>query len=263
VKHHGTVSRKPGVRFGIRKTNLGSPADVNDEVGSSAFQISTTFRVSANCSLPTASPDVSHVIVTRHRSSYPLSMDPNPPTETELKIPVPDLETVRRNLAGSTEAHLVHATEREVNTLLDTADGELAGSDRLLRLRWIGDRALLTWKGPARFEGAVKHREELEIVVADVEQLASIFERLGYLPVVRYEKDRESWQVGQVTVTLDHTPMGDFVELEGPADRLIALASDLGIDPGGAVRGSYISLWQDHRQARPELALPQDMVFEP
>ncbi len=160
-------------------------------------------------------------------------------------------------------ARQLHPRQREENTLLDTAGGQLAAAGRVLRLRRIGDRELLTLKGPARYEGAIKHREELEIVVSDVEQLASIFDRLGYRSVVRYEKDRESWRVNEVTVTLDHTPMGDFVELEGPAERLVALASQLDIDPERAVRGSYIGLWQDYRTAHPELALPEDMVFEP
>ena len=190
-------------------------------------------------------------------------MDHHPPTETELKIPVGDLEAVRRRLKASAGARQVHAREREENTLLDTVDGELAAADRVLRLRRIGDCQLLTLKGPASFDGVIKSREELELVINDTEMMTSIFERLGFVPVVRYEKDRESWLADGVTVTLDHTPMGDFVELEGPADRLVALASDLGLDPNAAVTGSYISLWQEHRRAHPELDLPSDMAFEP
>lgn len=190
-------------------------------------------------------------------------MDQHAPTETELKIPVRDLEAVRRCLAEMPGAVELHPSEREVNILLDTTDGKLEAAGRVLRLRRIGDRQLLTLKGPASFEGAIKHREELELAVSDVAALAAIFDRLGYQPVVRYEKDRESWRVGGVTVTLDHTPMGDFVELEGPAERLTALAASLGIDPGDGVRGSYVSLWRDYRSAHPKLDLPRDMVFEP
>ncbi len=190
-------------------------------------------------------------------------MDHHTPTETELKIPVGDLDAVRRRLAASPGAHQAHPVEREVNTLLDTVDGQLATAGRVLRLRRIGDRRQLTLKGPASFEGTIKHREELELDVDDAQVLAEILKRLGFGPVIRYEKDRESWRVDGVTVALDHTPMGDFVELEGPADRLVALASGLGIDPERAVRDSYISLWQEHRRAHPELGLPRDMVFEP
>jgi adenylate cyclase class 2 len=185
------------------------------------------------------------------------------PTETELKIPVPGLEPVRNRLEALAAAHRNHPSLREVNILLDSAAGELEASGSVLRLRSIGERRVLTLKGPPRFEGAVKHREELELEVTDIELMSAILDRLGFAPVLRYEKDRESWRVEEVTVTLDHTPMGDFVELEGPADRLEALASELGVDPHAAVRGSYVELWAEHRTAHPGRGLPVDMVFGP
>ena len=184
------------------------------------------------------------------------------PTETELKIPVLDLDSVRQRLADS-HARQIHAAEREVNILFDSADGDMARTDRVLRLRRMGDARRLTLKGPPRFEGQIKHREELELEVSDIEMMAAIFHRLGFQPMVRYEKDRESWQVDGVTVTLDHTPMGDFVELEGAADRLAAAAESIGVKVGDAVRGSYISLWQEYRAQNPGLDLPTDMVFPP
>ena len=182
------------------------------------------------------------------------------PTETELKIPVSDLEPIRIRLA-SIGGQLVHAVQREVNTLFDSGALELASAGRVLRLRRIGDRQILTMKGPARYEGKIKHREELETEVGDVNILAAIFRHLGADPVLRYEKDRETWQIDPVIITLDHTPMGDFVELEGPADRLAPLAEDMGIDASAAVRESYVSLWQEYRSRHPDLQLSKDMVF--
>ncbi len=183
------------------------------------------------------------------------------PTETELKIPVSDLARVRATLA-SMGGHLVHATQREVNILFDSDTLDLAGAGRVLRLRRIGDRHILTMKGPARYQGKIKHREELETKVGDVKILAAIFQHLGVHPVTRYEKDRETWRIDSVIISLDHTPMGDFVELEGPSERLVALAGDMGIDAEAAVRESYLSLWRDHRSRHPDLELPQDMVFD-
>ena len=187
-------------------------------------------------------------------------MNDTTPTETELKIPVRDLCAVRDRLTAS-EARRVHPAEREMNILLDSTDRDMAGSGRVLRLRRIGERQRLTLKGPPRFDGPIKHREELEVEVSDIELLAAILDRLGFAPVLRYEKDRETWSTGGVTVALDHTPMGDFVELEGAAERLTLAASAIGVDVGDAVRGSYVSLWQDHRAQNPGLDLPEDMVF--
>jgi adenylate cyclase class 2 len=185
--------------------------------------------------------------------------DPTP-TETELKIPVPDLDSVRQRLADS-NAREIHAAEREVNVLFDSADGDMTRADRVLRLRRMGRARRLTLKGPPRFEGQIKHREELELEVGDVETMAAILDRLGFQPTLRYEKDRETWEIHGVTVTLDHTPMGDFVELEGAADRLAAAAESIGVAVADAVRGSYISLWQEYRAQNPGLDLPTDMVF--
>jgi len=189
-------------------------------------------------------------------------MDRSTPTETELKIPVADLESIRARLDAG-DGHLVHASQREVNTLFDSDALGLAGAGRVLRLRRIGDRHILTMKGPARYDGKIKHREELETEVGDVDILATILGHLGAHPVLRYEKDRETWRIDPVTITLDHTPMGDFVELEGPRDHLEAVAGDIGIDASDAVVGSYVSLWQEYRTRHPELRLSEDMVFAP
>jgi len=181
-------------------------------------------------------------------------------TESELKIPVQELTAVRERLLA-TGAHLVHAAQREVNLLFDTHDGRLGASGQVLRLRAVGSRNVVTLKGPASYRGPVKERDEVEIEVSDGALTATILERLGLRIAARYEKDRETWLVDDVTVTLDHTPMGDFVEIEGTVRDLHGVAQSVGLDPKSAVRGSYVSLWQQYRSARPELGLPADMVF--
>ena len=180
--------------------------------------------------------------------------------ETELKIPVPNLAPVREVLQQS-GAELVHPSAREENVLFDTADGRLYESGRVLRLRRYGDQHLLTLKGPESYVGDIKTRREDETRVADADQLQAILENLGFEAVSRYEKDRESWRFGRTAVVLDHTPMGNFVEVEGPPEELGAVALSLGLEPGQAVRGSYPSLWTEYRLQHPDEELPSDMVF--
>ena len=192
---------------------------------------------------------------------YPGVVDEGVPMETELKVPVEDLGEVRRRLAGA-GGELLQPTAREVNLLYDDPGGRIAGAGGALRLRRYGERWLLTLKGPPSYPGGVKTREELETEVGDGEVMGTILERLGFLPRVRYEKDRELWRLREAEVALDHTPMGEFVEIEGPAHRIPGLARRLGLDPAKALRGSYVTLWQAYRAAHPELELPEDMVFE-
>jgi len=181
--------------------------------------------------------------------------------ETELKIPVEDLADIRTTLV-SRGAKMVTESMREVNLLLDTEDRELSGRGCVLRLRRYGARHILTFKGPTSYDGSIKIRTEHELEVGDIEKMELVLGDLGFSPCARYEKDRESWRLGDVEVVLDHTPMGDFVEVEGPAESLGAAAESLGLEPSSAVRGSYMSLWADYRAGESGRDLPADMVFD-
>jgi adenylate cyclase class 2 len=180
--------------------------------------------------------------------------------ECELKIPVDGLDPIRYGLVEAGAERLT-GDEREVNILFDTADGDLGSRGQVLRVRQFNGRHLLTFKGPASFAGAVKQRREIELEIPSSELISELLDALGYAPWMRYEKQRESWLIGDVHVELDHTPMGDFVELEGPTDSLDETARRLGLDPTRALTQSYIGLWQDYRGAHPELG--RDMVFDP
>lgn len=182
------------------------------------------------------------------------------PFESELKIPVTDFEPVRASLRHE-RAVVVQAMAREINLLLDQDDGHLRTAGSLLRLRQHGDRNTLTLKGPASYRGAIKVRPEHETEFTDFSRMVEIFERLGFSVFMRYEKDREEWLLGEFSIVLDHTPMGDFVEVEGPPERLELTARLLGLDAATAVRGSYVSLWLEYRELHPELDLSTDMVF--
>ena len=179
--------------------------------------------------------------------------------ESELKIPVDALDEIRRRL-GEIAAERISPSEREVNILFDTAGGDLASTGQVLRVRRVGGRNVLTFKEPAVYDGAVKQRREIEIEVSSSEKISELLHALGYAPWMRYEKQRESWMLGEVRVDLDHTPMGDFVEIEGPTGSLDNTARRLGLDPVRAVPESYISLWRTFRRQHPELG--RNMVFD-
>ena len=183
-----------------------------------------------------------------------------PGTESELKIPVDDLAPLKARLQ-QLGARPDGAPALEHNVLLDTPEGSLRHRGEVLRLRRWDGRAIVTFKGPATYSGTVKERLELETHVSDLDTLADILERLGLTGWMRYEKRRQTWRLDAVEVALDETPLGAFVELEGPADELAAAAAALGLDPDHAVRSSYVGLWMAHRERHPDA--PHDMVFEP
>ena len=175
--------------------------------------------------------------------------------EKELKFSLVELEPLRERLE-ELEAERLRSSAFEDNWVLDR-DGELEGEGCILRLRKDGQGAVVTFKGPASFEGGVKVRVENESRVDDLEQLRQVFEQLGYSTVRRYQKMREEWQLGGVTIALDRTPIGDFAEFEGSGAATVARRC--GFTPDLAERRTYLGIYDDHLAKNPDL--PRDMVF--
>ena len=178
-----------------------------------------------------------------------------PSVERELKFACPSLEDLRERLREM-EAERLSAANSEDNWIYDRKD-ELKSSRQLLRLRVDRQGARLTFKGAPRFENEVKVRVEHETEVDDADQIHNILESLGYKVFRRYQKKREEWHVGGVTVALDHTPIGDFVEFEG--DGAGAVARRFGFDLEQSERLSYVELYESYREKNPDA--PPDMVF--
>jgi adenylate cyclase, class 2 len=175
--------------------------------------------------------------------------------EREIKFPHVELDKLRDRLI-ELEAERVGPSSFEDNWILDR-DQELLSSGRILRLRTDGNRARLTFKGPMRLEGNVKVREEREVEIQSAEEGMALFENLGYAVVRRYQKMREEWQLGGVTIALDHTPIGDFAEFEG--DGAETVAKRCGFDAEKGERRSYLRLYEDYLKKHPDA--PPEMVF--
>ncbi|MEZ5332096.1 MAG: class IV adenylate cyclase [Thermoanaerobaculia bacterium] len=177
------------------------------------------------------------------------------PFEHELKFPCADLDALEERLE-ELGADCLAPRGAEDNLVFDR-DGELAGAGRLLRLRVDRHGVRLTFKGPATFEAGVKSRLEQEVGVSDAETMCELLESLGYRVVRRYQKRRGEWELDEVTVAVDETPLGGFVEFEGAGAS--AVAERCGFVPESAERRSYLQLWEDHRREHPDA--PEDMVF--
>jgi adenylate cyclase class 2 len=159
-----------------------------------------------------------------------------------------------------TLGYLPGPRELEADQLYDFPDGSLRLSGRLLRLRSRGSRWLLTYKGPAT-PGPHKSREELETGIEDGTTLSTILAALGYVPAFRYEKYRTTFRRDgeEGSVTIDETPIGVFLELEGEGDWIDRTATVLGFTPAEYLTASYSSLYQEYRRAHP--GVRTDMTF--
>ena len=216
-------------------------------------------------------------------------------TEIEIKLRIADLPELLRQLARL-RAELVAARVHEMNTLYDTAQGDLLRHGRMLRVRverpasrskssgqtprktrgktrrgrpreGAGFSTLLTFKGPVgpprrgakraaekmgkkKRAPAYKIREEHEIRVPDQEEVTRIIEGLGLRPCFRYEKFRTTYRlpgIRNLKLEVDETPIGLFLELEGPRGQIDRAAARLGFGRAEYITKSYGALFMEER----------------
>jgi len=185
-------------------------------------------------------------------------MSQNSYTETEVKLYVPDLTAVEQRLQAA-GARLVAPRVLERNVRYDTADGRLAASGQVLRLRQ-DTRVRLTYKDQgAALENSALTRFEAEVEVSDFETMQTILARLGYAPSMAYEKYRTTYKLDEVEVALDELPLGSFVEIEGEVDAIEQAVARLGLSAARRYPHSYAKLF-DHARHNLELAFT-DLTF--
>jgi len=212
--------------------------------------------------------------------------------ETEIKLRIEDGKGLRRTLKRL-RAQLVElggGRVHEMNLIFDTPQGGLAKHGQLLRIRTEtpegskrrttekgAPRVVLTFKSPpeelamgettqvVRYR-RYKVRQEIEVVLTDAAGLQRIFEGLGLRGWFRYEKYRTTYRLpGQVKwakgllLELDETPVGTFLELEGPGDAIDRAAKELGYGTKDYILKNYLVLYVE--DCRRKGVTAGDMVF--
>jgi len=143
--------------------------------------------------------------------------------------------------------HLKTPRTHELNTLYDTAKGDLRKRGELLRLRQYGPTWTLTHKARGG-RGVHKTRVETETRVADGESMHAILLALGFRPSFRYEKFRAEWSDGQGHVVIDETPIGNLAEIEGAAEWIDSTAGRLGVEQKQYITKNYAELFREWKE---------------
>ena len=164
--------------------------------------------------------------------------------ETEIKLRMPGPGPAR-DAVTRLGAALARPRHLEDNLLLDDDRSTLVESGRTLRLRRTPEAAVLTFKGPRRDRDGVRSRPEVEVEVkpSEADALEAILRAVGFVPVFRYQKYRETYRLGDLEIVVDETPIGTFLEIEGPPERIHAAAAALGKGPGDYITDSYAGLF--------------------
>jgi adenylate cyclase class 2 len=184
--------------------------------------------------------------------------------EIELKFPLSDPAALRA-LLPDLGFHLDTARTFEHNTLYDTPAHNLRALTQILRIRKYGDLCTVTHKrlpDQAPSDTRYKVRVETETTVADGDALAEIFRQLGYVPTFTYEKFRSEWSYTSersAHLVIDETPIGNYVELEGPTEWIDRTLAQLKIDPATCITDSYGKLFLKWKQSTGSDA--EDLTF--
>ncbi len=162
-------------------------------------------------------------------------------TEIEVKIRIQDIKAVREKLLvlGAVIARDRHL---ETNALFDFAAGDLRAGHRALRLRMTGKRATLTFKGEPRKSRSFKVREEFETQVHDPKALRRILKALGLKETFAYTKHRTVFRKSRLTICIDETSVGDFLELEGERHEITRFARSLGYGRTDFITSDYVEM---------------------
>jgi adenylate cyclase, class 2 len=166
--------------------------------------------------------------------------------EIEIKFRVENLHALSRKLRAA-GFQLKTKRTHEMNTLYDLPGQVLRKRKELLRLRSYGPSWKLTHKSSGKV-GRHSSRVELETSVADGKKMDAILRALGYSPSFRYEKFREEWSDGAGDVVVDHTPIGNFCEIEGRPRWIDATAKKVGARPEDYITKNYATLFAEWKQ---------------
>lgn len=209
--------------------------------------------------------------------------------EIEIKLRVQDIEALHI-LLKRLRAREITPRTHEFNTLYDTPRQDLRRRGQLIRLRieqptsssskWRPKEnppAILTFKGPSPTSRRVrsagrrgeirtpfKIKEEVEVSVSGADEMPRILQALGLHPMFRYEKFRTTYAlpgVRAVKIEIDETPIGLYLELEGPAPGIVHAAGLLGYDRKDYMTDTYGSLYLADCRRRGRKA--GDMLFPP
>lgn len=179
--------------------------------------------------------------------------------ETEIKLPVSDLDEIRKKLTENGFVPVSHVRERD--TYFDNVQEQIRANGQALRIRETVDLqtgsvfAQINFKGK-KLDPLTMTRQELESTVGQAEICRQILESIGFYKVSpEIIKDRTMLHCGEMTACLDRIEhLGSFLELEilvekeeqkdAAQNQIASVLAMLGYYMTDTVNVSYLSMLQ-------------------
>ena len=183
--------------------------------------------------------------------------------EIEYKFAVDDLDAFREKITDLNPD--IHKVVTHLDTYYKHPSRDFEATDEALRVRQVGSKRWITYKGP-RVDSLSKTRRELEYRLVDEQPSDPGFEQLltvlGFTPIATVRKRRQEadiiWKNRDCKIDIDEVDgLGTFVELESFAsgeeiDEVREVLSSLAklLDLSGGIRRSYLELLLEKRSQR-------------
>lgn len=164
--------------------------------------------------------------------------------EIEVKIKIDSIEDIKKKLKtlGGKEKERVF----EDAEYFDFDDGRIKKNDQVIRLR----NGVLAYKGPARSSNMMD-REEIEVKV-DEKKMKEIFLKIGLKPkkVIQKYRTRFLFDNRKGEVTVDETPIGNYIEIEGTEKFILDMTKKLGYTSKDHIVKTYGYLAKEFYKAK-------------
>ena len=168
--------------------------------------------------------------------------------EFELKVRIPSLDPVRKQLIGHNARFCGRIHEHDI--YYNAPHRDFGVTDEAIRVRYTNNHAVVTYKGAKIKTSALKAREELNLLVDSGAVFEQMLDRLGFTRTAEVNKWRENYRLSGAAITLDEVEdLGTFVEIEMLAEdenadtvaRIEKIAKEIGVY-GEPILASYLEL---------------------
>ena len=138
--------------------------------------------------------------------------------EIEIKARCHDKNSLIEKIVSAGAVHI--ETREEIDMYFNHPQRDFAKTDEALRLRRIGEKTYLTYKGP-KVSVKSKTRLEEELGVENFDSIKKIFLLLGFVEKEKVVKVRSIYHYDKIEICIDEVEnLGDFIELEIKSEQI-------------------------------------------
>ncbi len=166
--------------------------------------------------------------------------------EIEVKILNINVEEIRKKLL---ELGATKVFEGEVHAIaFDFPDSRLDQQDCFVRLRKVGDKTELCFKGE-KADSKFKSREEIEVNVSEFDETIKILEKIGLKRFHEGRKNRISYKFEGATFELDSWEnIPTFLEIEAKTEEEVeSFVNKLGFTMEQTNNWSYLDIEEHYK----------------